>query len=68
MPGLAQGFSSSLVKQTAPDPENPVLPASAVIKSIDILLAPYNPDNEKSYLARNLSWNDMLPVLEGTGF
>ncbi|RKH81023.1 hypothetical protein D7Y13_43165, partial [Corallococcus praedator] len=38
-----KGFSSSLVRSTAFDPDVPVLPESVKILSIDRLEAPYNP-------------------------
>ncbi|MDB9526794.1 hypothetical protein PN498_12410 [Oscillatoria sp. CS-180] len=50
-----RGFSSSLVNPTAPDPEIPVLPAEAVIESIDRLQGPYTPDNPQ-YLEQNIDW------------
>ena len=52
---IFRGFSSSLVRPTAPDPDVPVLPDDAVIAKIDRLAGPYQPDNP-TYLERQLSW------------
>lgn len=40
---IFKGFSSSLMRPTAFDPDVPMLPEDAVIISIDRLQAPYNP-------------------------
>ncbi len=50
-----RGFSSSLVRPTAPDPEVPVLPAAATIQSLDRLQGPYNPD-QPQYLEQDIPW------------
>jgi hypothetical protein len=63
---IFRGFSSSLVRPTAFDPDVPVLPASAEIQSVDILLGPYTPDNPR-YVQKGLSWGDLESVLESTG-
>jgi hypothetical protein len=39
---IFKGFSSSLTRSTASDPEVPVLPLSAKIVSVDRLQSPYN--------------------------
>lgn len=57
-----RGFSSSLSGSTAFDPDVSVLPAEAQIQTIDILLAPYQPD-QPNYLERSVSWGDMEPRL-----
>ena len=46
---IFRGFSSSLVRPTAFDPDVPVLPENAEIQSIDILMGPYTPDNPPLY-------------------
>ncbi len=50
-----RGFSSSLVRPTAPDPEVPILPAAATIQSLDRLQGPYNPD-QPQYLEQGIPW------------
>ncbi|MGB3199467.1 MAG: hypothetical protein WBA99_01105 [Nodosilinea sp.] len=63
---IYRGFSSSLVRPTAADPEVPVLPETAEIESIDIMAGPYKPASPQ-YLQRGLCWADMLPLLEDMG-
>lgn len=52
---IFRGFSSSLMRPTAFDPEVPVLPKTAVIKTLDRLQGPYQPEAPQ-YLERNISW------------
>jgi hypothetical protein len=59
---IFKGFSSSLVRSTAFDPEIPVLPEGAKIISIDRLAGPYNPNNPR-YLQQGLSWETMKSLL-----
>lgn len=54
---IFRGFSSSLVRPTASDPDIPILPDDAVIVAIDRLAAPYQPDNP-TYLERQISWEE----------
>lgn len=61
-----RGFSSSLMRPTASDPDVPVLPDSAVIDSIDRLQGPYNPDNLQ-YLQQGLDLEDMARLLNEVG-
>ncbi len=63
---IFKGFSSSLVRPTAFDPEVPVLPEDAKITSIDRLVGPYNPDNPQ-YIDRHLSMNDVETLLAESG-
>lgn len=63
---IFRGFSSSLVRPTAFDPDVPVLPPDAAIETIDILAGPYNPDQPR-YLHRGLSWEDMQGFLASAG-
>ncbi|MBE9139106.1 hypothetical protein IQ254_18220 [Nodosilinea sp. LEGE 07088] len=63
---IFRGFSSSLMRPTATDPEVPVLPAEAEIQSIDIMVGPYNPAAPQ-YLQRELSWAEMRSLLEDAG-
>lgn len=60
---IFRGFSSSLMRSTAFDPDLPVLPSHAVIKSIDRLKSPYSPSNPR-YIQQNLTWEEMQPLLE----
>lgn len=63
---IFRGFSSSLMHPTAADPEVPVLPESADIKVVDIMVGPYNPVAPQ-FLHRGLAWADMVPLLESAG-
>lgn len=62
---IFRGFSSSLVRETAADPDIPVLPDNALILGIDRLAGPYRPD-QPDYLERHVSWAEFskrLPSL-----
>ncbi|RZM75981.1 DUF7734 family protein [Leptolyngbya iicbica] len=61
-----RGFSSSLVKPTAADPEVPVLSEAAIIDTIDRLQSPYTPDNPQ-YLERDIPWADFSDRLTQLG-
>jgi hypothetical protein len=63
---IFKGFSSSLMRATAFDPDIPVLPEGAVIHSIDRLLSPYNPA-QPHFIQRDLSWADVLSLLVADG-
>ena len=63
---IFKGFSSSLMRPTAFDPDIPVLPENAKILSIDRLQGPYNP-NSPTYLAQGLTWENFQPFLEAVG-
>ncbi len=63
---IFKGFSSSLVRSTAFDPEIPVLPEGANILSVDRLYSPYNPNNPR-YLQQGLSWETMESLLSEAG-
>lgn len=63
---IFKGFSSSLMRPTAFDPDVPVLPEGAVIHSIDRLLSPYNPV-QPHFIQQDLSWTDFLALLEADG-
>ncbi|MGD1853534.1 MAG: hypothetical protein ACFB2W_04720 [Leptolyngbyaceae cyanobacterium] len=54
---IFRGFSSSLVRPTAADPDVPVLPDRAANVMIDRLAGPYRPD-APNYLERQISWDD----------
>ncbi|KAK2965632.1 hypothetical protein RJ640_026409 [Escallonia rubra] len=51
---IFKGFSSSLSYRTSPDPSRSILPARAVIKSIDRIKGPFDPSNIE-YLERGLT-------------
>lgn len=59
---IFRGFSSSLMRPTAFDPDVPVLPDHSVIITIDRLAAPYNPE-QPHYLERGLTREMMEPYL-----
>ena len=63
---IFKGFSSSLMRSTAFDPDIPVLPDNAEILSIDRVASPYNPDNPQ-YLERDLTWETLQPRLARAG-
>ncbi|MDX2099259.1 MAG: hypothetical protein SFW36_15885 [Leptolyngbyaceae cyanobacterium bins.59] len=63
---IFKGFSSSLMRPTAYDPDIPVLSDEAVIVAIDRLHSPYNPDNPR-YLEQGLIWNQMELLLTQLG-
>lgn len=61
-----KGFSSSLMRPTASDPDVPVLPPDAQILSIDRLAGPYNPESPR-YIQQGLSWQEMQALLTEVG-
>jgi hypothetical protein len=61
-----KGFSSSLMRPTAYDPDVPVLPDTATIITIDRIASPYNPDSPR-YLQQDISWEDMQVLLSKMG-
>lgn len=63
---IFRGFSSSLMRSTAPDPDTPVLPESAKILTIDRLQGPYNPA-QPQYLQQGLTWETMELLLANAG-
>jgi hypothetical protein len=63
---IFRGFSSSLMRSTAFDPDIPVLPESAQILTIDRLLGPYDP-NHPRYLQQDLTWETVQPLLAEVG-
>jgi len=56
------GFSSSLMRATAFDPDIPVIAADSRIITIDRLASPYNPSNPQ-YLESGLNWSTMANIL-----
>ena len=61
-----KGYSSSLMRPTAYDPDVPVLPDTAKIITIDRIASPYNPD-APLYLQQDISWKDMQVLLSKVG-
>lgn len=59
---IFKGFSSSLMRPTAFDPEVPVLPDEAKILSIDRVASPYNP-HSPVYIQQGLTWETIQPLL-----
>lgn len=54
---IFKGFSSSLMRSTAFDPDVPVISDRAEILTIDRLAAPYKPQNPQ-YIQQAISWKD----------
>ena len=61
-----KGFSSSLMRPTAFDPDVPMLPETAEILTIDRLQAPYRPDAPR-YIQQGLTLSEMQNLLEQAG-
>ncbi len=63
---IFKGFSSSLMRSTAYDPDVPVFSEQATIKSIDRAQSPYSPDNPQ-YIEQGISWETMEQRLTKLG-
>lgn len=63
---IYKGFSSSLVRPTAFDPDLPVLADGAKIVAIALLASPYNPE-QPNYIQQNLTWETIQPLLSQAG-
>ena len=64
---IFRGFSSSLMRSTAFDPDVPILPEEgSEIRSIDRLEGPYQPDNPR-YIEQGISWPDFANRLTQLG-
>ncbi|BAZ33281.1 hypothetical protein NIES4074_57910 [Cylindrospermum sp. NIES-4074] len=63
---IFRGFSSSLMRPTAFDPDVPVLPDEANILSIDRIASPYNPEAPR-YIQKGISWEAMEALLTEAG-
>lgn len=63
---IFRGYSSSLMRPTAFDPDVSVLPEGAKIISIERVLAPYNPEAPR-YLEQGLTWETIQPLLAAAG-
>ena len=63
---IFKGFSSSLMRPTAFDPDVPVISDDATIVSIDRVASPYNPE-APHYIQQALTWEDMQVLLTEVG-
>ncbi len=63
---IFKGFSSSLTRATAFDPDVAVLPDTANIIAIDRLRSPYDPDAPQ-YIQQGLTWEAIAPLLTQLG-
>lgn len=63
---IFKGYSSSLMRPTAFDPDVPILPESANILAIDRLVGPLNP-TKLEYIQQGLTWETIQPLLEEVG-
>lgn len=63
---IFKGFSSSLMRPTAFDPDVPVLSEAAKILSIDRVASPYHPENPR-YIQQGLTWETIQPLLSEVG-
>ncbi|MGD1902017.1 MAG: hypothetical protein ACFB9N_07230 [Geitlerinemataceae cyanobacterium] len=63
---IFRGFSSSLMRSTAFDPDVPVLPESATIVRADRLCSPYNPDDPQ-YIERDLDRDRLEDLCDSVG-
>ncbi len=59
---IFKGFSSSLMRSTAFDPDVPVIGDRAEILTIDRLAAPYQP-NQPHYIQQGLTWEQFNSYL-----
>lgn len=63
---IFKGFSSSLCRPTAFDPDVPVLSPEAEIVAIARLQSPYQPENP-NYLEQGIPWPEMAQRLQELG-
>ena len=61
-----KGFSSSLMRPTAFDPDMTVIPDEANVLSIDRIASPYNPESPR-YIQQGISWEAMQSLLSEVG-
>lgn len=64
---IFKGFSSSLMRPTAFDPEVAVLPVDAQIQRIDRLQGPYQPQNPQ-YIEKDIHPDRFLARLTAQGY
>lgn len=60
---IFKGYSSSLMRPTAFDPDVPVLPDAATLLEIDRLVGPLNP-TDPQYIEQGLTWETIQPLLK----
>jgi hypothetical protein len=60
---IFKGFSSSLMRSTAFDPDVPVISDRAEILTIDRLAAPYKP-NKPNYFQQGITWKEFQDYAE----
>lgn len=63
---IFKGFSSSLMRHTAFDPDVAVLPDTAKIISIDLVASPYNPEAPR-YIRQGLTREEIQSLLTEMG-
>ena len=63
---IFRGFSSSLMRPTAFDPDIPVIPQEAKLISLDRLQGPYNPESPQ-YIEQGLSTEAIVKLLAEAG-
>ncbi len=63
---IFKGFSSSLTRPTAFDPDVPILAEDSTIIKIDRLKSPLNPD-KPAYIEQGLTWETIQPLLAQAG-
>lgn len=63
---IFKGFSSSLMRPTAFDPDVQVIPDDAVILNIDRIQSPYNPE-APNYIQKGVSGEAMEDLLSAVG-
>ncbi|MEO1148768.1 MAG: hypothetical protein AAFY26_24640 [Cyanobacteria bacterium J06638_22] len=63
---IFRGFSSSLMRPTAFDPEVPVLPTNCEIVAVDRLQGPYDPA-QPQYIEKGITWETMDTRLQDLG-
>ncbi|MBZ8182552.1 DUF7734 family protein [Oscillatoria salina] len=63
---IFKGFSSSLMRPTAFDPDVPILPDTAKIIRVDRAKSPFNP-HVPDYIQKGLSWSQMQALLAEVG-
>lgn len=63
---IFKGFSSSLMRPTAFDPEVPVLSDTAKILTIERVASPYNPQSPR-YIQQGLTWETIQALLLEAG-
>ncbi|WAS05784.1 hypothetical protein LQF76_02500 [Gloeomargaritales cyanobacterium VI4D9] len=64
---IYKGFTSSLTRATAFEPDVPVLEPDAEILWVDRIQAPYQPQNIR-FLEQNLSWTEFEQRLADRGY